>query len=117
MKGSLRVVLEDNIIKSSFSAALLLIALQSILVIVFYSNLPPYIPFLNSEIWGEGRLVVKQFILLLVTALLIVFSINNGLVLNLYSKHPLLSRLLSFNTLLFVFLAFLAFIQILLLVF
>src|SRR3989344_2269782 len=107
MRGNFSLILSDNIIRISFYSSLAIIILQCILLSVTFNRLPPLIPFLNSQPWGVGRLYESW----------VVFIINNFLSLVYYRANTLASRILSFNAFLFILLGFLAYIQIVLLVF
>lgn len=117
MRGNFRLILSDNLIKISFTVSLFLIFLQVLLTVIFINHLPPLIPFLNSKEWGASRLLPSSSIILVPLAFLGVFIVNNFLSGVFYKKNTLISRLLSFNSLLFIFLGILAFIQIIFLVF
>lgn len=117
MKGNFRLLFSDKLIRITILLSVVLIISQVILIAVFYSNLPPLIPFLNSQSWGAGRLYAPWVVLSIPAALVLVFVLNNSLGIAFYTKNTLISRILSFNALLFSLLAFLAFIQIIFLVF
>lgn len=117
MKNNLKLIFSDNIIKISSILSITLIIFQTILVLIFYSKLPPLIPFLNSQPWGELRLFNPSIIFFLPVIYILIFFLNNILSALYYKKNTLVSRVLSFNSLLFISLGVLAFIQILLLVF
>ena len=117
MKNNFKVLLSDPIIKIAFYIAIILVFLQAILTGIFFNNLPPVIPFFNSQPWGEARLFSSWGILFIPIALLLGFCINTVIASVFYSKHVLIARMITFNGLLFVVLGFLAFLQIVLLVF
>lgn len=117
MKGSLRLLLDDNLIRISVFSSLILLFLQIALVLIIFSKLPPLIPFLNSQPWGIQRLYPSYILFLVPVFLAIVFVLNNILSAYFYQKNTLISRILSFNSLLFIFLALMAYIQIVFLVF
>lgn len=117
MRNNLKLLFSDNIIKTSFMISIALIMVQSLLVMFFFTKLPPLIPFLNSQPWGETRLYASSIIFLLPTFYLSVFIINYFLSAIYYQKNTLIARTLSFNCLLFMLLGILAFVQILLLVY
>ena len=117
MRGSLSLILSDNIIRVSFYSSLVIIIAQCILILLTFNRLPPLVPFLNSQPWGVERLYASQTILFIPFVLAIVFIINNFLSLIYYKQNSLASRILSFNAFLFIILGFLAYVQIVLLVF
>lgn len=117
MKENFKILLKDKMIRVLFIFAFGLLVVHIFLVALFYPNLPPYIPFFNSMPWGDARLIPSYLILSLPVVLCTVFVINLAFELQLYRKFPLTARVLQFNTALFIFLSFLAFLQIVFLVF
>ncbi len=117
MKGIIRLFLSDNLIKISMIASIGLIVFQSVLMFLFSSGLPPYVPFLNSQPWGEERLFPSYILYFTPLLLLSIFLINNLISARLYKKNTLISRILSFNSLLFIFLGLMAYVQIIFLVY
>ena len=95
----------------------ILIVGELVLIALIYPKLPPLIPFLNSQPWGEARLYPSWTILLVAPSVILVFFINGFLGTAFYNKNTLIARILSFNSLLFALLSFFAFVQIIFLVF
>lgn len=117
MKDNIKLLMSDTIIKSSLFISVFFLTVQTVLMLFFQKNLPPYIPFFNSQPWGEERLIPSAAILFLPLMLFLVFIINNFISSILYTRHTLIARILTFNSLLFIFLGLLAYLQIILLVF
>ena len=117
MRENFSFILSDNIIKISFYSSLTIIIAQCILILITFNRLPPLIPFLNSQTWGIDRLYTSSVVFVIPLVLAAVFIINNFLSLFYYRGNTLAARILSFNAFLFIFLGFLAYIQIVLLVF
>ncbi len=117
MRGNLSLILSDNIIKISFYSSLILIILSCISILITFNRLPPLLPFLNIQPWGVERLYESWVVFFIPFVLAIVFITNNFLSLVYYKANTLVSRILSFNAFLFILLGFLAYIQIVLLVF
>lgn len=117
MKGSINLLLSDNLIKISLAVSLIILFLQAILTLFFFQKLPPLIPLMNSYPWGVERLFPSYSILLVLLLLTLFYIGNNLLSIFFYKTNSLVARILSFNALLFIILGFLAYIQILLLVF
>lgn len=117
MKNSLSLILADNLIRIAIYLSLVLLIVESLMVLFFFSNLPPLIPLLNSRPWGQSRLEPASSILLIPLVLIIVFLLNNFLSAVFYRKNSLIARILAFNALLFIGLGLLAIGQISLLVF
>lgn len=117
MKGSLRLIFNDNIIKNSILASIFLILAQAILIFLLFKKFPPLIPILNSQPWGTERLFSSSIVFLLPLFLTSIFILNNFLSAIYYKKSVLIARILSFNSFLFIFLGILAYIQIIFLIF
>ncbi len=117
MRDSLKLLFADNLIRISIILSLVLTLVQIVLILIFFSKLPPLVPFLNSQPWGMERLSPRSTIFLLPLFLMGVFALNNFLSASFYLRNTLISRILSFNSLLFILLGLLAFIQIVFLVF
>jgi hypothetical protein len=116
MKGNFKLVFADKITRISIIVSIVLVVIQTFLVLVFYSKLPPLIPFFNSRPWGEERLASSQAVFLLPVFSLVIFVINIILSAIFYKKNVLISRIIAFTILLFTFLSLISFIQILFLV-
>ncbi|HRN96331.1 MAG TPA: hypothetical protein PLD54_02710 [Candidatus Levybacteria bacterium] len=116
MKKTINILLSDNIIKMSAGISFTVLLVCTILIAVFYTKLPPYIPFFNSLPWGTQRLFSSIGVIFLPIIFLVIILLNNALSAYLYSQHALMARMVSFNGLLFVILGFLAYVQIVLLV-
>jgi hypothetical protein len=117
MKKNFSLLLADKFIKISIFASVFLIVILVILVSIFVTSFPPLIPILNSQPWGFARLYPSESILLIPPLLVTVFMFNNILSAAFYRANVLVSRILVFNSFLFILLAVLAFIQIAFLVF
>jgi len=112
MKGNLKLIFSDNIIKNSIFASIFLILTQTILILILFKQFPPLIPILNSQPWGTERLFSSSIVFLLPLFLTAIFILNNSLSAIYYKKSILIARILSFNSFLFIFLGILAYIQI-----
>lgn len=117
MRDNLKLLFSDNLIKVCISLSLVLTLIQTVLIFIFVSRFPPLIPFLNSQPWGVARLAPAGAVLILPAFLIGILLLNNFLGAAFYKRNTLIARLLSFNSLLFVLLTLLAFIQIIFLEF
>lgn len=106
MKGLIKRVKADRIIKLSIYFSLGFLLLQLIYASFFYNFLPPILPLFNQMPWGEEQIGVKIEIFLPFLITLSFFSLNFFLSLWFYEKMPLLSRILSFTSLLACILSF-----------
>jgi hypothetical protein len=116
MKKVINRVLSDNILKLSTILSFAILLLSSILIAFTYPSLPPYIPFFNSLPWGTERLFSSFVVIILPIVFLLLIITNVILSSQLYTKHALMARMVSFNGLLVMVLGFLAYLQIMLLV-
>lgn len=117
MKEKFSIFFKDNMIKYSIFISLILFLLNLIFVMLLYSKFPPYVPFFNSMPWGEERLVSSYAMPILSGLFLFTILLNGVIGIFLYENYPLIARLLSIASFLFVFLGFIASLQILFLVF
>lgn len=117
MKDNFRLLFSDVIVRISLIASLLLIFAQAALIVFFYFRLPPLIPVLNSQPWGNERLYGSGVTLLFPVILLLILIINVIISSFYYKKHSLIARILSFNSLICIILGLLAYLQIILLVY
>ncbi len=117
MKDKFKVIFSDQFTKLSFFLSIIFLLPLTASIIFSYSSLPPFIPFFNSMPWGEDRLMRSNIVIVLPVLVLAVFTINFMQAVFSYSKFVLVSRIIMFNTFLFLLLGLLAFLQILFLTF
>lgn len=117
MKDGFNVIISDKILRISIGLSLCFLLIVTALIAVFYQQLPPFIPFFNSMPWGTDRLYTSLVVVFVPLVFLLVLFANTVISIKIYQKHTLFARMVSFNGLLFVVLGFLAYVQILLLVF
>ena len=117
MNAKLKLILTDKIIRFSVMTSIVLIIFETLVVLFSYKILPPLIPFFNSRPWGESRLATSGIIFALPPILFSIFIVNNVLSAVIYSKNTLVSRILSFTSLLVTVLSGIAIIQIIFLVY
>lgn len=117
MKGNFKAAFSDKIITTSLNFSLFLMMISSVLIALFYTKLPPFIPFFNSLPWGGERLAPSYYLIFLPVFFVLILIVNSIISVRVYTSYTLLSRILSVNALLFVLFGFLALIQIIFLVF
>lgn len=117
MRGKIKIFLSDQFVRLSLILSVLFVI--PLLFIIGYSinKLPPLIPFFNSMPWGEERLINSNVILVLPLLVIGIFLANIFQAIFSYSKYVLVSRIIMFNTFLFLLLGLLAYLQILFLTF
>lgn len=94
--------------------ALFFILLSFTVILIFYRSLPPIIPLYYSEPWGEKQLA-NNYLLMIFPIVSIVVLVAN-LFFSKISRHPLLSSLLLWISVVFSFLSFFSLLNIILLV-
>jgi len=117
MKEKFRILVDDHFTRISLLLSLLFIIPLVALILFTFSNLPPYIPFFNSMPWGEERLFSSRIAIFLPVILIVVFGLNIFQSIYVYKKYTLVSRIVMFNSFLFLLLSLLAYLQILFLSF
>lgn len=117
MNGNFNLLWRDKLIRLTLLLSIVLSVATTILIALFYHKLPPLVPFFNSMPWGRERLAPVYYIGTLPLVFLIVLILNNFMSIAIYQSHTLLARILSMNGFLFVLFGFLAYLQILFLVF
>lgn len=117
MKDKLKLIVSDQFVRISLVLSFLFIIPLVAIIIATYPNLPPVIPFFNSMPWGEDRLANSNIAIFLPMLLLAIFVGNILQAAFAYSKYVLVSRIVMFNTFLFLLLGLLAYLQILFLTF
>lgn len=107
MKEIFKIVLGDRILLIGFLISFILIILTLIYILIFYKNLPPFVPLFNQLPWGETKLGEKYqiFIPLLITFLIAI--INCFLSFAFYKRIPLISRIFCITSSFVSFLTFL----------
>ncbi len=116
MKDRTRILFKDRFIFYASSLMFVFVLVLIVLVMFSYTSLPPLIPVFNSMPWGLSRLYVSSIVLYLPLSIGLVVILNLIILVLIYKKFTLLSRILSFNSLLLSLLAVLAYLQILLLI-
>lgn len=117
MKGRISILIKDRFILYTTSLTLIFLASSIALILFSYSSLPPLVPFFNSMPWGVDRLYDSNITLISPFVLVGITLLNTVVCLFIYKGFILLSRIISFNSLLFCLLATLAYLQILFLVY
>lgn len=117
MKDKFSLIMNDRLARIAIIVSMLFLVPTVILIMFFYEKLPPYIPLFNSMPWGEQRLFSSNINIIFPLVLIGVFLANTLFSAFVYKEYVLASRLLMLNSLLFFMLGFLAYIQILFLVF
>lgn len=94
MRKFFKPILEDNITKWGIQLSFLFIFLGLLITIIFFRELPPFLPIYNKLPWGYARIGTKIeiFVPLLIC---IAVTVGNSIIsTKIYEKVPLLSRIL-----------------------
>jgi len=110
MKDFIRNIQADKLTYRGFIISFFIGIFTLLIVLVLFRSLPPFIPIFNQLPWGEQRLTetIGIFIPLVLFAFVFIFNLSfTSLV---YSKNPLIARIVAAVTLIiaimnFVFIA------------
>ena len=116
MKEHIKTIYVDRMLFLTLLASLFLLFLQLSIIVIKLTTLPPLVPLLFQQPWGQRQLVGREliFILPLVSALFV--ACNIAAALSMYRKMPLLSRMFFWGSLFIVLLSTISSIRIVLLV-
>jgi len=116
MKNFINNIKADKLTFRGFIISLLLTFLTVAYILLNYRNLPSFIPIFNQLPWGDQRLVSTPgvFIPVLVFSLLFIFNIIFTSAV--YSKNPLIARIVAAVTLLLAMINFLFIVRTILLI-
>jgi hypothetical protein len=99
MKNFLGNLTGDKLALRGFIISLLLTVLTVLFILFYYAKLPPLIPVFNQLPWGNERLTptVGIFIPIIVFTVILIFNFLFTSVV--YSKNPLIARIVAAVTL------------------
>jgi len=107
MKETFRQIRSDRILLRFFSATFAIIILTLAYILFVFRNLPPVLPIFNQLPWGDQRLGEKTAIFFPELLVVVIFIVNLFLSAQVYSKTPLLARMLAITSFVVAFLTFL----------
>ncbi len=107
MRGVFRLIRQDKILSRFFLISAAIIVATLIYIVLVYGKLPPVVPIFNQLPWGDQRLGPKPAIFFPDLLVFIVFIVNLFLSTLIYSKSPLLARMLAVTCFLIALLTFL----------
>jgi hypothetical protein len=99
MKKLINNIKADKLAFRGFIISLLLTFLTILYILLNYSNLPPLIPVFNQLPWGNSRLVSINGIFIPVIIFIIILIFNILFTSIVYSKNPLIARIVAAVTL------------------
>lgn len=99
MKELAHNIRSDKITSRGFILSIFFIILTSVFILLSYKNLPPFIPVFNQLPWGTQRLTQTTGIFIPVIIFIFIFLFNLILSSLVYSKNPLVARMIAAITL------------------
>jgi hypothetical protein len=107
MKNFINNIVSDKLALRGFLISFLLMLLTVFYILINFLNLPPFIPIFNQLPWGNDRLTstLGIFIPTLIFGLIFLFNIIFTSIV--YSKSPLIARIVAAVTLILAFMNFL----------
>jgi len=103
---------ESKGLKQLLKLSFILILLQALIIILFFSFLPRQVPLLYSRPWGEEQLAHPLYLFLFPLANLIIFILNSILLSFLAKKDLLTKQILTIGVLLVNLLSLITLVQI-----
>lgn len=100
MKNFINNVRADKLTYRGFISSFVLILLTIVFIVFYYRNLPPYLPLFNQLPWGNERLTQTPGIFIPVALYLFIFIFNFITTSVVYTKNPLIGRIIAGTTLL-----------------
>lgn len=94
MKKLFKLIQKDSVLSWTFWTTIVFVLVMIVLIGVFYTNLPPFLPLYNQMPWGYDRLGHAYELFLLPFSTLFICIINTTIGIRLMSKVPLLARFL-----------------------
>lgn len=86
---------QDKLLKRGYILNSFVILLNFFYILLYFGNLPPFIPLYNQLPWGEQRITETIWIFMMPVLALLIFSINLIASSTFYKKNPLIARLFS----------------------
>ncbi len=110
-----KIIPQEQSIKKPFYIGVGSLFLTLILIVVFWSRIPPQVPLFYSKPWGEPQLAAN-FLLGLPLLLSLLLLITNSLVAQLLSDYVFIRKVLIFGAMIACLLASITVIRIILLI-
>lgn len=89
---------EDKLLERGFLLNFFVILICFFYILLYFGNLPPFIPLFNQMPWGDQRIVKTVWIFMMPILAFLIFAINLTLSSISYKKNPLISRLFSITS-------------------
>lgn len=98
MKKFFSPLQSDKTLLGGFVGSLIILILHSLYLFFLFPKLPPFVPLYNQMPWGPERLGSQNETLYVLCMVSIIFVLNFIIALLIYSKMPLISRMISLIT-------------------
>ena len=116
MKNFIRYIRSDRLTFNGFMLSGAFSFVTLLYILLNYNNLPPFIPVFNQLPWGKERLVSTPGIFIPIVLFAFLFLFNIIFTSVIYSKNPLIARIVASVTLLLAVVNFLFIIRTILLI-
>lgn len=100
MNAFFKYFISDKTIFVGSIFSFLVILFTLFYILITYSHLPPYLPVFNQMPWGNARITTREYIFLPLLVSTVIFFSNFTLSFFIYTKIPLIARILIFTNLL-----------------
>ncbi len=100
MQNLLSNIKSDRITLRGYLMSLFLSIITVIYILINYKALPPFIPMFNQLPWGNQRFTETPGIFITMVVFALIFLLNFIISVSIYSKNPLIARILASTTLL-----------------
>ncbi|MFH1186861.1 MAG: hypothetical protein V1697_01660 [Candidatus Levyibacteriota bacterium] len=107
MKKFFKIIIDDKITQKGFILCFAIILISILYILFYYNSLPPLLPLFNQLSWGDQRLSKTIGIFIPPLIAFFIFLINLIISSRIYSRAPLLSRILAITSFLISVLTFL----------
>lgn len=116
MKNFINNIKADKWTFRGFNTSLVLTFITIIYILINYKSLPPFIPIFNQLPWGTQRLTETPGIFIPIAVFSVIFIMNLIFSSVVYSKNPLIARIVAATTLLIAIMNFLFIIRTILII-
>ena len=107
MRNLINNITADRLAFRGFVISILLTLSTVLYIVINYTNLPPLIPVFNQLPWGNNRLTPTVGIFIPIILFIVIFVFNVLFTSIVYSKNPLIARLVAAVTLILAMMNFL----------
>lgn len=116
MNGLIKYFSSDKTVLFGCSVSVAFILITFFYTLLSYASLPPFIPLFNQLPWGDTRIATKEYIFLPLIISFVIFITNFFLASWIYTKIPLIARMLIVTNFLVCTFMFLFIVRVILLV-